>query len=352
MRFFVASKRPFHCHEVPPMSLILHIGTHKTGTTSVQRFADKHRKILRKRGLWYPSYNIIQKEVHYAHHDLSYAIADIPSNRLTLEDACEFFEQLNRKRRHKEKIFLSAEPLYRQTIPQKAQTSQDYWDGREKFLSRFRKALPFENVTIIICIREQLAFARSLYQEKVKVTRYGGTFARFLRTQDYRFDYERSLELLQRYFPHVKLVVYEDLLEASSLKDAFFQELGYDVSDLSDPPRENESLPIELTEFKRVVNTSGVSRENAAKISKQLQKMAQRRPNLAKRKQDWIDQGVAQSFQDRYRESNERIARKWLPDRKEPLFPASSGAHTTEVFPGLTDNELAKIAAGIRSIPV
>ena len=33
------------------MTIILHIGTHKTGTTTIQRFADLNRKELRRRGL-------------------------------------------------------------------------------------------------------------------------------------------------------------------------------------------------------------------------------------------------------------------------------------------------------------
>jgi len=46
------------------MTLIVHIGSHKTGTTAIQRFAASHRATLRERGLWYPSYEEIGRPEH------------------------------------------------------------------------------------------------------------------------------------------------------------------------------------------------------------------------------------------------------------------------------------------------
>lgn len=44
------------------MKLFLHIGPHKTGTTSVQNFFYDHRKELNKRGLLYPAYSLYDKQ--------------------------------------------------------------------------------------------------------------------------------------------------------------------------------------------------------------------------------------------------------------------------------------------------
>ena len=39
--------------------LIVHIGTHKTATTTIQHHLAANRKVLASRGIWYPSYRLL-----------------------------------------------------------------------------------------------------------------------------------------------------------------------------------------------------------------------------------------------------------------------------------------------------
>ena len=55
--------------------LIVHIGTHKTATTSLQRHLARNREALAARGIWYPDYGLIGHEPHYAHLGIVNALA-------------------------------------------------------------------------------------------------------------------------------------------------------------------------------------------------------------------------------------------------------------------------------------
>ncbi|MBN9022024.1 MAG: hypothetical protein J0H08_08010, partial [Rhizobiales bacterium] len=99
------------------MTVVLHIGTHKTGTTAIQRFAAANRAKLRARGLWYPSYDEIKLFVHYGHHHVSHAIANENGNRLSLDETRRFLDHVVAKKRPGETLLISAEPFYRHVLP-------------------------------------------------------------------------------------------------------------------------------------------------------------------------------------------------------------------------------------------
>ena len=80
------------------MPIFIHVGTQKTGTTSLQKFAAEHRTELRARGLWYPSYREMGLFGHYAHHDFAHALAD-QGKRLDLGQARAFADFVRTKRR-------------------------------------------------------------------------------------------------------------------------------------------------------------------------------------------------------------------------------------------------------------
>ena len=119
------------------MTLVLHIGSHKTGTTAVQRFAAAHRAILRERGLWYPSYDEIGLPEHYAHHHFAHAIADAARGKFDIGDAERFSAAVRRGRRKGETVLLSAEPIYRHVL----KGPDDYWAQREAYVARLKEMM-------------------------------------------------------------------------------------------------------------------------------------------------------------------------------------------------------------------
>ena len=57
------------------VKIFVHIGTHKTGTTSIQKFARSNEEKLKMKGFFYPGYSILGKKEHYGHHHIAHALA-------------------------------------------------------------------------------------------------------------------------------------------------------------------------------------------------------------------------------------------------------------------------------------
>ena len=151
------------------MPLIVHVGTHKTGTTTIQRFASANRLELRNHGLWYPAYSEIGLFDHYAHHQLAFAIGEEKASKLSESEAARFIDHIDKNRKRDETVLISAEPLYRLTLGLEEKkhrwrsSSAAYWDARERFIAKLRASFPFDDVQILICLRRQDNFARSVY---------------------------------------------------------------------------------------------------------------------------------------------------------------------------------------------
>ena len=58
------------------MKFILHVGTHKTGTTSIQKYCRKNEDVLKEESILYPNFDVIGKPKRYAHHEVAHALAD------------------------------------------------------------------------------------------------------------------------------------------------------------------------------------------------------------------------------------------------------------------------------------
>ena len=56
------------------LKVVLHIGRHKTGTSSVQRYLSKNREALKRDGVLYPDLGILSGRIEIAHHELAHAL--------------------------------------------------------------------------------------------------------------------------------------------------------------------------------------------------------------------------------------------------------------------------------------
>lgn len=54
--------------------IIFHIGNHKTGSSTLQKFLFKNRKILEKSNIVYP--DVCIRHGDYGHHNLAFELAD------------------------------------------------------------------------------------------------------------------------------------------------------------------------------------------------------------------------------------------------------------------------------------
>ncbi|MEE9304134.1 MAG: hypothetical protein V3U84_10150, partial [Thiotrichaceae bacterium] len=130
------------------LELILHVGTPKTGTTSVQVYLDKKQRKLRSKGVLYPTrfHNPNAPKHQWFERNL------VSGNVESLLD--NFKDILNHLEEHTHTILLSSEGIY-----------NHWWDFPEE-----SKALLFElnrlfDVEVWAWFRDPLAFAESFYKQ-------------------------------------------------------------------------------------------------------------------------------------------------------------------------------------------
>ncbi len=323
------------------MTIVLHIGTHKTGTTAIQRFAASKRAKLRARGLWYPSYDEIGLFVHYGHHHVAHAVAGEAGNRLSLDEAKRFADYVLANRRRNETVLISAEPFYRHVLPAK----DGYWSERKAYIDKVRELFPSSDVEVLAILRRQDSFARSLYQERVKVTKYRLKFSEFITTERTSFEYYNHLKLFRDAFRKVDVLTYEKLA-AGGLINSFFAHLGVDVSDIPGRPSANPSLPIDLVEFKRILNTTTLKPERLKEIGTLLLNKAGAASKIERGTVDWLPAEETASFYDSFAEENERLRAEFAPKLPAPLFPPlvpAPGSKAPEVYGGMSATRFAHL---------
>lgn len=301
------------------MNIILHIGTHKTGTTSLQHFLAQNRKILHKRGLYYPSYTLVDFPDHTAHHELANALAGDPKAHMSIDDTKGFIEACEQEVTRNDTVFFSAESLFRQV---KKKCKLDYWGAKEEFIREAAHLFRRHEVKIMVVLRRQSDYAESIYQENIKKTDYSGSFKEFVTRFAPRFDYNRHLNIWQKHFKEVNAFVYEDLQTDKGLIPNFLKILGVCADDCTWPGRLNESLHPDIIEFKRRFNAVNKDSRLQTRVRVVLASEACRsvfpRPNRPCTKSTFSDQS---SLAAAHATGNENVRRKFTTLTRKTLFP-------------------------------
>lgn len=241
-------------------NLYIHIGTHKTGTTTIQKTLYKNQTLLKAHGIEYPDYTLIGKKSHYAHFGIANALAGL-HDKLSKSDAQNFFCAV-RELAKSRIVFLSAESLYRhynEAHIRKPASVEDYWERRHYFINElFNLTGPAQ---IVLVLRSQADLAQSLYQERIKVTRYTGTFKRFLGESWHYFDYLKQYEMWAGvYGRHIHVIPFAKI-SGPSIAKKLLNTLALAPGRLRPSERANESLRPEWVKVKRILNGSSFSRE-------------------------------------------------------------------------------------------
>lgn len=218
--------------------LYLHVGTHKTGTTSIQSLASNSRAFLAEEGLIYPD----SVEWFGADPRLQSANAHFIFANALAKMAPRDERRLGRFRAHIDdeivagrNVLISAESLYRHVVTDpnlpmmKGSKSEmrDAWRAsRERFIKRlaaFLKGLPVE---VVLYLRRPDNFMESMFSESHVSTGNRQGFERFLTKYGIRFEYPWEIELFSRYW-QVKLFNFEE--EKYGLPIGFFSKLDLPI---------------------------------------------------------------------------------------------------------------------------
>jgi len=313
--------------------LVLHIGTHKTATTSIQHYLFENRHELRRRGVLYPDYEIIGHQPHYAHIGIINALSR-EHDKLTPDDAHRFFTKVRSQARDFDVTIISAEPLYRHVSGhQKAPATRapiTYWAARENYIRMIREVIG--DAEIVVVFRRQAEYAQALYQEHVKVTRYNKRFEAFLDEFWFHFTYLQQLEKWQQNFLHIRALTFEQLVAGGEPAEDFGRWLGLPVAGLPPARRINTSWPTDAVILKRLTNRSSTSRRQLQRrIDRMLTRLPPQEFAQFARRSFFADVDAMRAFQAHFDSDNARLKHRFR-------FP---GSPSDLLFPETVPDTLA-----------
>jgi succinoglycan biosynthesis protein ExoM len=202
--------------------LVLHLGTHKTGTTSIQHFMSSNREALKRQGILYPDSKPFFGGSSQAHHEFAHAVArDAIGGDRRIQ---RFVSTLRSAADHYDHIVLSSEALYRHVLGpsrQEPRSESDQFAGREAYMSRIAEILQGFKVRPFISFRQPENFAETLYATNIARGRDFGTFSNFLEARRASFSYAFQLSLLERLFGDATVQKFETAAQIGIVKSFF-----------------------------------------------------------------------------------------------------------------------------------
>ncbi|SMX42532.1 hypothetical protein [Actibacterium lipolyticum] len=198
---------------------ILHAGTHKTGTTAVQRFLYARRKELAANGVVYDTGEDIFGGTLRAHHHIAHALANWTDDDRRLLD--KYHAKLRKHYDDGKDILISAEAFYRHA----AKGCDNPDAARAVYMKRIGAYFEEFAPTPSLVFRRPDGFAESFYKEHIASGPFKGSFEDCITRFSARFRYaEREAEFVAT-FGSCMVFSFEDQLRRGVLT-AFLQDHG------------------------------------------------------------------------------------------------------------------------------
>lgn len=238
------------------MTLYLHIGAQKTGTTTIQAALAHSRAKLRKAGLTYPEVEADDRN-KVSHYNSLRGFFTAEPQRINATRS--FVSRVNALEGD---VLLSSETLSNWPIIRQGQTADDYWNGKKRILMRMREEFRDPDVKVIFCIRERRSYLKSLFKQHLKVQTRPSTsiedeLRAFLRREVVRSDMQRQVRVWQEVFGEVRVIRFDDHAKDGSLLDTFMRQIDRDLP-LKDVERRNVSPDWTDLEMRRICVTFGL----------------------------------------------------------------------------------------------
>ena len=302
------------------VDVVLHVGTGKAGTTSIQSFLHRNRDRLRDLGYLYP-----QTPGTARHGRLSLFIRrgaeleNSPHWHRQQQSDPETFRRVFRRRFLAEvegsglpRILLSDEELFGSSAP------------ALRRLGRFTDRIA-SSLRLVVYLRRQDDHMVSRYQQGVKIgwiQRLGDWVHEDMSSL---YDYNIRLRRLERLLAPTELVVRRfepDSFVDGSLYQDFLQAagIGARADEWEQVPTRNLSLDAETVEFLRLLNLHRVENEAATVGLIDNRDLIRRLAQYSDGPVLTLPGHVLEAFMEQWNESNRTVARRWLEDPSEKLF--------------------------------
>ncbi|HET7326700.1 MAG TPA: hypothetical protein VFJ14_05365 [Nocardioidaceae bacterium] len=316
-----------------PLDLVLHIGSGKTGTSSIQYFLHQNRARLADLGHLYPKTPGKRRHTRlglFVQPDD--ALDDIPSWRRQRFTSPEAFRKAFRGRLFTEikqsgltRVLLSDEALYGSPNESLRRLSG--------FVDRIAGSL-----RLVVYLRRQDDHLASRYQQVVKV---GETRRLTERVQQLDFsktyDYYARLRTWERLVEPTEFVVRRferDSFVDGSLYQDFLGAAGIDAraDELEQVDTVNESLDAEAVEFLRIFNVYRAENQETAALAANNEALVARLAAASTGPTLTMPAPVLDKFMAQWEEPNRRVALEFLADESRELFrlPRKTANTTTE----------------------
>ncbi|MBY6212246.1 hypothetical protein KUV95_11855 [Microbulbifer agarilyticus] len=275
-------------------SVVLHVGRHKTGTSSLQSFFNENREVLAASGIYYPKIGLRGN----AHHLVAEAFSG-PARKAVVSPCENTLVQELRKEmlQAPESTILLSSEAFQNVAPALV----------AKIFSGFE-------VTVVMYLREQSLYLRSAYAQRIHATNTTLSLAEyyqrtFLRSSDYA-DYLRRWESI--FGERLDVLRYDrSALKNESIIDDFCQRYINDIcsGNFISPNNANPSLSETYLYYKLLLNHFIPEGDKIPGLYQRLGELSQEAPvadcyRLSKRR---VEQVV-----DEHRETNAQLAQRYF----------------------------------------
>lgn len=307
--------------------LILHIGTHKTGTTALQSAFANSADVLAAHDISYPIAKLrrpnVLRERNAFFLDRKAKISLEPSSKDERDDA--FYNNgkatLKAACRKHGTVLLSDERLWYEGAYR-----EGYWEKVRELLEPYE----FSNIQIVLYLRRQDTFVSSLWNQYVKGTRREArTLEKYANTKKIRaiLDYDAGVTHLEQVFGKENLLIRifdRKQFPGGDVVRDFCECVGFDfVDELSRPQvKENLSLTNRVAYIKNLINRGNFAKEtdNIFYLPSQTASKLEE----GKDKRSFLSYEQTMALLDRYKEGNARIAQRYFGREDGELFAAPS----------------------------
>ncbi len=246
---------------------ILHVGLHKTGTTTLQKSLKQSRTALTKAGFHYPSLREIGEKDMAGHHALGRLLAEDHETHGPRLQA--FVAEQVAKMGAEETLFLSTESFFRYII--RDHDGLDHLGARRRYVEEMVRTFGAD-CEILLTVRRPDSFAISVYQEAIKKTSQTRTIKDYAANTQI-LNIGDNMDLFSEHFAKVRVLVFEELIRderglAAAVLDGINIDTGENLT-VSEVVL-NVSLHPYLVEYKRLMNHAKLDREGSAALVKKL----------------------------------------------------------------------------------
>lgn len=304
-------------------TLYIHIGTSKTGTTTIQTYCGINREQLKSKGVLFPimpyHYDRITKNRngHFLYANIyENGVRNKEKEKQVLKQELDYIVDCFKDY---DNILLSEESIWWATATRRK--------GLWKYLQEHSQQNNYQ-VKIIVYLRRQDQFMMSRYNQIIKTDTGGGTqrFYEYFKDMNGKYkcvmNYRQRLDYMAKFFPKENIVVKRfdrSYFYNGDLNADFLHILGVEIDDTFAelPKDENLGISVQSGELKRVLNRLGTM--TFAENQKLLQMLNECEVLLPKREVSIMTTEHIEKFMKKFIDDNESIAVDYIGDGK-PMF--------------------------------